>query len=135
MYRRSKSLVRKFILAQGLTVLLVLASALQGQAQRVSDIPAPSSDVSVKFLGEENDMMVFSVHFTNKNESKYNVSIYNNAGDVLFRDVFQVRSFDKKFKVPKENGKLDLVVANVTDKVTRNIKIEEPASFTSVEKR
>ena len=135
MYRRSKSLIRKFFLVQGSTVLLLLAFAFSGQAQTVSNLPAPSTAVSVKFLGEEHDMMVFSVHFTNKNESKYNVSIHNNAGDVLFRDVFQVRSFDKKFKVPKENGQLDLVVANVTDKVTRNIKIEEPASFTSVEKR
>jgi hypothetical protein len=135
MYRRSKSLVRKFIFVQGLSVLLVLASTFQGQAQTISNLPAPSSDVSVKFLGEENDMMVFSVHFTNEKESKYNVSIYNNAGDILFRDVFEVRSFDKKFKVPKENGRLDLVVANVTDKVTRNIKIGEPATFTSARVR
>ena len=134
MYRRSKSFIRKFLLVQGLSVLLVLASAFQGQAQTVSNLPAPSTDVSVKFLGEENDMMVFSVHFTNKKESKYNVSIYNNAGDVLFRDVFQVRSFDKKFKVPKENGQLDLIVANVTDKVTRNLKIDKGLTFSLASK-
>ena len=78
-----------------------------------------------KFLGLENDMMVFSIHFTNEKESKCNVSIYNHSGDVLFRDIFQVKYFDKKFKVPKENGQLDFVVANVTDKITRNIKIDQ----------
>ena len=134
MYRRSKSLVRKFLLVQGFSILVLLATALDLQAQRTANAPVPSTDVSVKFLGEENDMMVFSVHFSNESGSKYNVSICNNAGEVLFRDVFQIKSFDKKFKVPKENGQLDLVVANVTDKVSRNIKINRGSSFSLASK-
>ena len=110
-------------------MLLISAAAFSAHAQTAVNLPAPTTDVAVKFLGVENDMMVFSVHFTNEKESKYNVSISNNAGEVLFRDVFQVRYFDKKFKVPKENGQLDLVVANVTDKVTRNIKIDQSVLF------
>ena len=125
MNRQSKSLIKKFLLAHSFSALLILATAFNGQAQTATNPPDPSADIAVKFLGLEHDMLVFSVHFINEKESKCNVSIYNNGGEVLFRDVFQVKYFDKKFKVPKENGRLDLIVSNMTDKVTRNIKIDQ----------
>jgi hypothetical protein len=134
MYRQSKSPIRKFLLAQFLTALLLFTTTFTGLAQTAVNQPDPATNISVKFLGLENDMMVFSVHFANEKESKCNVSIYNHSGEVLFRDIFQVKYFDKKFKIPKENGQLDFVVANVTNKVTRNIKVDQALPLSVVKK-
>lgn len=74
-------------------------------------------------------MMVYAVQFSNPSGLKYHLSISDNTGAVLFRDVFQAKEFNKKFKIPKEHTQLDFVVKHAADKTHRKIVINDGLSF------
>jgi hypothetical protein len=88
--------------------------------------------VSIKYIGTEDDMMVYSVQFSNPSGLKYHLSISDNTGAVLFRDVFQGKVFDKKFKIPKEHTQLDFVVIHAADKTHHTVTVNDGLSLAVV---
>ena len=57
--------------------------------------------VVVRYLGAQEDMLVFNVAYSNPQGNKFVVAIKDQDGNVLFQDVFKDKSFYKQFKLPK----------------------------------
>ncbi len=86
--------------------LLIAAIALLSIAPASGLHAAVPQNASVKYLGVQDDKVLFTVAFENPDGKKVTVSVLDENGNALFQDVFTDRKFDKKFKLPKtETGK------------------------------
>ncbi|HXB94259.1 MAG TPA: hypothetical protein VNU70_03835 [Puia sp.] len=86
-------------LITGIFFTLTLATA---HAQRV--IPGDGqheSAATVKYLGTEEDMIVFNVSYPNPEGNKFQVTIKDQDGSIIYRDYFSERSFYRQFRLPK----------------------------------
>ena len=86
-------------LTLGIFLLFVVGSA---NAQTNAPGPdAPSDHAVVRFLGPQDDMLVFNVSYYNPKGSRFVVSIKDQDGNQLYQDVFKDKSFYKQFKLPR----------------------------------
>jgi hypothetical protein len=119
----------KAVLITLITSLVLTGVSFTAGAQSLTHPVQNNKEVSVKYIGTENDMMVYSVQFSNPSGIKYHFCISDNTGAVLFRDVFHVTQFNKIFKIPKEHTRLDFVVVDAADKTRRKISLNDGLSF------
>jgi hypothetical protein len=99
--------------------MLAVSSGIK--AQEVSSKPDSTNNFNVEYIGTDGEMIAIAVHYLNLTDSKYNLSIYNSDGVVIFRNVYSAKSLNKTFKIPVEHGKLNVVVT--ADKVTKNFEV------------
>jgi len=86
-------------LTLGIFLLLVVGSA---NAQTNAPGPDARTDHAVvRFLGPQDDMLVFNVSYYNPKGSRFVVSIKDQDGNQLYQDVFKDKSFYKQFRLPK----------------------------------
>jgi hypothetical protein len=63
---------------------------------------AQSADpVAVRYLGAQDDMLVFNVSYDNPQGSKFTVAIKDQNGNPLYQDNFKDKLFYKQFRLPK----------------------------------
>jgi hypothetical protein len=130
MYGQSKTVQAKtFLFILLVSFLSAGLSFTSGAQSLIHQTQNSNEEVSVRYVGTEDDMMVYSVQFSNPSGTKYHLAISDNTGAVLFRDVFQVKQFDKKFKIPKEHTQLDFVVMHAGDKRRRKITVNDGSSI------
>src|SRR5579862_603037 len=94
---------------------LLLFTVATTQAQASASISTDKA-TSVKYVGTQDDVILFNVSVDNPSGNKFSVIVTDNEGNQLFREVYNDRKFDKRFKLPKsETGKLTSVVRNFRD--------------------
>jgi hypothetical protein len=93
----------------------LLATVATTQAQTSVTAPVAKS-AEVKYLGTQDDLILFKVSVDNPNGNKFSVIVTDNEGNQLFQEVYNDKKFEKRFKLPQsENGKLTFVVRNFKD--------------------
>jgi hypothetical protein len=102
---RLKTLLRTSFFA----MMLALASG-QMYGQSVPDLDSAAGEVSVQYLGTENDMMLIGVKYINETGNRFNLSICNTDGEVLFRNIYSDKNFNQKFKIPSSQVKLNFEI-------------------------
>jgi hypothetical protein len=94
---------------------LLLFTVATTQAQTTTSA-STEKNTTVKYVGTQDDVILFNVSVDNPNGSKFSVIVTNNEGNQLFQEVYNDRKFDKRFRLPKsETGKLTFVVRNFKD--------------------
>ena len=94
---------------------LLLFTVATTQAQTTTNASI-GKNTTVKYLGTQDDVIMFNVSVDNPNGNKFSVIVTDNEGNQLFQEVYNDKQFDKKFKLPKsETGKLSFVVRNFKD--------------------
>lgn len=94
---------------------LLLFTVATTQAQTTTNASA-DKHTTVKYLGTQDDVILFNVAVDNPNGNKFSVIVTDNEGNQLFKEVYNEKKFDKRFKLPKsETGKLSFVVRNFKD--------------------
>ena len=100
-----KSLCNAFVrLSFGL--ILVMTA---GTANAQSSGPGAAAGVNpavVKYLGAQDDMLIFNVSYANPQGSKFVVTILDQTGNQLYQDIFTDKIFYKQFKLPKADKDL-----------------------------
>lgn len=86
-----------------LTLGMVLLLAI-GTAGAQTD--AGMNSAVVKFLGTQDDMLIFNVSYSNPQGKKLVVRITDQHGDQLYQDIFRDKSFYRQFKVPRTDKDL-----------------------------
>jgi hypothetical protein len=72
-------------------------------AQSVS----PGVDAAVvKYLGAQDDMLIFNVSYANPQGNKFVVTIEDQNGNRLYQEIFRDKSFYRQFKLPKTDKDL-----------------------------
>ena len=94
---------------------LLLFTVAKTQAQTTTNA-SNDKNITVKYLGTQDDVILFNVTVSNPNGNKFSVIVTDNEGNQLFKEVYNDKQFDKRFKLPKsETGKLSFVVRNFKD--------------------
>ncbi len=64
---------------------------------------AAARGASIKYLGSEDEMLLFNVSYTNPQGSKFIVSVKDQDGTVLYQNQFKEKTFYKQFRLPKSD--------------------------------
>jgi hypothetical protein len=93
-----KAVLGKVIL--GTSLLIALSTA---QAQTVTPAPADgqSENAMVKYLGTQEDMVVFNVSYNNPDGSRFLLIVKDQDGSPIYSNSFNDRSFYRQFRLPK----------------------------------
>jgi hypothetical protein len=100
-----KSLCNAFVrLSFGL--ILVLTAGTANAQSSGSGVAAGVDSAVVKYLGAQDDMLIFNVSYANPQGSKFVVTILDQNGNQLYQDVFADLTFYRQFKLPKTDKDL-----------------------------
>lgn len=92
--------------------LLVLSSA---KAQSTETGEAEKT-ATVKYLGTQDDMLVFDVFYTNPTNGKFQVVIKDQDGTPVYQNVFDEKTIYKQFRLPKsEKDRVVFVIRDYKD--------------------
>jgi hypothetical protein len=92
--------------------LLVLSSA---KAQSTETGEAEKT-ATVKYLGTQDDMLVFDVFYTNPTNGKFQVVIKDQDGTPVYQNVFSEKTIYKQFRLPKsEKDRVVFVIRDYKD--------------------
>jgi|ERR1700677_2608796 hypothetical protein len=95
-----KSLLNAFSrLIFGMILLLTCATA---NAQPVAPgAPPAAGSATVKYLGAQDDMLIFNVSYVNPRGDRFVVAVNDQDGNQLYQSSFRDKTFDKQFRLPK----------------------------------
>ena len=90
----------------GIILLLTVATAnaQSGAGETVTGaVPAVSGAdrAVVKYLGAQDDMLVFNVAYQNPQGSRFVLTIRDQEGNQLYQDFFKDKAFYRQFRLPK----------------------------------
>jgi hypothetical protein len=93
-----KAVLGKFIV--GTFFVLALAPA---QAQTVTSTDGQRDNALVKYLGTQDDMVVFNVSYSNPDGNKFTLIVKDQDGLPLYSNSFNDKSIYKQFRLPKSD--------------------------------
>jgi hypothetical protein len=97
-------------------IVLLLTAAIANAQSEVPGTTSGTDHVMVRFLGAQDDMLVFNVSYYNPQGNKFVVAIKDQDGNKIYQDVFKDKSFYKQFKLPKtDKDRIEFVFSNGQD--------------------
>jgi hypothetical protein len=87
-------------------IILLLTVATANAQSRGPGTMADADPAVVRYLGAQDDMLIFNVSYANPQGSKFVVTILDQNGNQLYQDVFKDKTFYKQFKLPKTDKDL-----------------------------
>lgn len=82
----------------GSCLILVISAA---HAQSTATGAGQSENAIVKYLGIQDDMLVFNVSYANPDGSKFLLIVKDQDGTQLYQNTFSEKTFYKQFRLPK----------------------------------
>jgi hypothetical protein len=101
-------------LIPGICFLFIVATT---QAQSTNN-PAGQSESAtlVKYLGTQDDMIVFNVSYSNPDGGKFMLTVKDQDGTQLYQNVFSEKSFYKQFRLPRtDKDRIVFILHNAHD--------------------
>lgn len=96
-------------------VCFVLAAATVS-AQSTGIGAGQSENATVKYLGLQDDMIVFNVAYANPDGNKFQVIVKDQDGTQLYQNVFSGKAFYKQFRLPRaDKDRLVFIIRNGRD--------------------
>ena len=86
----------RFVL--GATFVMTLATA-HGQSASTGD--GQNEKATVKYLGTQDDMIIFNVAYANPEGNRFELVIKDQDGSMVYQNSFTDKSFYKQFRLPK----------------------------------
>jgi len=112
--------------------ILFLVAAVAVQAQS----PAPvngvkESPLEVKYMGAQEDMIVFNVAYKNPSGDKFSIIVKDQDGSQLYQVVYNEKSFAKQFKLPRaDKDKITFIIRNYKEAdITKSFAINVNSRF------
>jgi hypothetical protein len=98
----------------GLILVLTVDTA---NAQTVGPgVPPATDSATVKYLGAQDDMLIFDVSYVNPQGNRFVVAVKDQDGNQLFQSSFRDKTFFKQFRLPKtEKDLITFVFRNGQD--------------------
>jgi hypothetical protein len=116
------SIISNFILA-------VIVTGFSSPTYAQSATTSADNAVTVRYLGSQEGMILVGVNYQGVGKEKLLLSIYNEDGDVLFRNVYESGRLEKKFSVPDDHGKLTFVLSGSKEKTSRTYVIHKQSKM------
>jgi hypothetical protein len=97
-YMKSLFNALSFKLILGTIFVMAFATA---HAQSAATGDGQNENATVKYLGTQEDMVVFNVSYPNPDGSKFQLIVKDQDGSQLYQNTFNDKSFFKQFMLPK----------------------------------
>ncbi len=96
---------------------MLLLTVFSAQAQSASTaIREKERPVAVKYLGMQDDMVVFSVAYQNPDGSPFSVIVKDQDGTQLYQSIFKEKDFNKTFRLPRaDKSKVVFIIRDFKD--------------------
>ena len=85
-------------LIPGFCLVLAVATA---QAQTTTSGAGQAESAIVKYLGTQDDMIVFNLSYANPEGSKFQLIVKDQDGTQLYQNIFSEKTIYKQFRLPK----------------------------------
>jgi hypothetical protein len=82
------------------TFFLLSVATAHAQSTAAGVVPATDS-ATVKYLGVQDDMLIFNVSYDNPSGNKFLVAVKDQDGTQLYQNLFRDKTFYKQFRLPK----------------------------------
>jgi len=87
--------------------------AVTVQAQTISSGTGQGEGATIKYLGTQDDLIVFNVSYGNPEGSKFQVIVKDQDGNQLYQNIFNEKTFYKQFRLPKaDKDRVVFVIRN-----------------------
>jgi hypothetical protein len=121
------SAARKSVMAIAIAVITI--PVIAGTSLQVDPV---EDEVTVRYLGTDEQSLIFNVKYANADASKFFVTIRDADGTTLYQNSFTDISFNKRFSLPKtESNKLVFIISdkqsnyNETFEITTKTRVVE----------
>ena len=101
------------------SALFILSVATAHAQSSVSGVSSTSgagqseNEASVRYLGTQDDMLVFNVSYDNPEGNKFMLTVKDQDGSQLYQSLFWDKAFYQQFKLPKsDRDKIIFVIRN-----------------------
>lgn len=95
-------------LTLGIAFVSIAAAA---NAQSATNVAAQPENAIVKYLGTQDDLIVFNVYYANPDGSKFLLTVKDQDGTQLYQNNFNDISFTKQFRLPRnEKDKIIFII-------------------------
>jgi hypothetical protein len=99
----------KFSLAAAFVLTLSAAKAQSTES-------VAKDNAAVKYLGVQDDMLVFDISYTNPANGKFQIVIKDQDGTALYQNVFSEKTIYKQFRLPRsEKDRVVFVIRDYRD--------------------
>lgn len=96
-----------------LFAIAVIAVQAQSPVQRAGEKGNP---LEVKYLGTQEDMVLFDVSYSNPSGGKFSIIVKDQDGSQLYQVVYNDKNFAKQFRLPSaEKSRITFVIRNFKD--------------------
>ncbi|MBS1662458.1 MAG: hypothetical protein JST68_15550 [Bacteroidetes bacterium] len=97
----------------GVVLTLVVTAA---HAQSTANGAGQNEPATVKYLGLQDDMVVFNVSYSNPEGGKFQVTVKDQDGTQLYQSFFSDKAFYKQFRLPRaEKDRIVFIIKNGHD--------------------
>ncbi|HEV3325456.1 MAG TPA: hypothetical protein VG052_07610 [Puia sp.] len=97
------------------TFFLLSVATAHAQSTVPGAVPATDS-ATVRYLGMQDDMLIFNVSYDNPKGNKFVVAVKDQDGTQLYQNIFRDKAFYKQFKLPKtDKDEVIFVIRNGQD--------------------
>lgn len=101
---------------------LFTAAANGAAAQKTAD-SSTAAAAAVSYLGYNSNQLSFLLKYETANGEKFNVTITDADGNVLFNEFFSDKKFSKVFKTPLETSSLTFIISNPRNREEKKFQV------------
>ncbi|WP_152267985.1 hypothetical protein [Agriterribacter humi] len=113
------SVIRKSLFAIAIAVITVPASA-----HSLSNVDPLEKSADIKYLGSEDQALVFNVTYNNASASRFFVTIKDENGVTFFQAAYTDSKFNKKFILPGTDArKVFFIISDKKNRYTESFEI------------
>ena len=105
------------------TLFLTLYIAVCATAQTSTVAYENPVNFKADYLGKENQMYLVNILYKNETGSSFSLSITDEDGQIVFRNIYHTNILDKKFRIPEQHGKLNFVFTTLSDKSVKSFQV------------
>jgi hypothetical protein len=94
----------------GASFLLIVSTA------HAQSTESGANDATVKYLGVQDDLLVFDVSYTNPTGGKFQIVVKDQDGNPIYQSLFTEKTIYKQFRLPKsEKDRVVFVIRDFRD--------------------
>jgi hypothetical protein len=96
-----------------LSIATAHAQSTASGVSATSETAQSENAASVRYLGTQDDMLIFNVSYDNPEGNRFLVTVKDQDGTQLYQSLFWDKAFYKQFKLPKsDRDKIIFVIRN-----------------------
>ncbi|HEX5024626.1 MAG TPA: hypothetical protein VFV68_05110 [Agriterribacter sp.] len=108
-----------------LFAIAISTVAISATANPVSVGDPLEKAAEVRYLGTDQESLIFNIKYDNVNASKFLVTIKDENGTTIFQDAFSEVNFNKRFLLKLETNKVVFILSDKTNRYTESFSISK----------